>query len=388
MPLEIFNANDVTYTVSLDTATPSGLRPWILLRAQVVDELTASPPHGDIRIQSPVSGISPRVAPGGLVGFEGIPRRAFPELASSDYSVPFTITADGYVPISRTQTISKNTAFPGSFSPTDMGILQLHRQPTVIQGRAAVNTGTDLQDPPNPVGVTLTGLWRTPPPANLVVPPGAPDIVSLNPGLYSDRPSAGSQVQGLKLQGAPGPDKQLLQDSYAGQNTLRISDRVQIAANDVLAIDTGDPALTEYIAIQSVVGSSTDVQPATVALVSPLRLTHRQSVIVHKVAFQNVGTVTNLTVDAAAGDACAFVNGVANLAAAPLVSIKTGGTLEYQTASYFGVTSDAKGFFRFPPISRVAQCAFKAHDGAHPDLSITYSPDYSNGVSRLDFIYS
>src|SRR5581483_3302593 len=227
MPLEIFNANDVTYTVSLDTATPSGLRPWILLRAQVVDELTASPPHGDIRIQSPVSGISPRVAPGGLVGFEGIPRRAFPELASSDYSVPFTITADGYVPISRTQTISKNTAFPGSFSPTDMGILQLHRQPTVIQGRAAVNTGTDLQDPPNPVGVTLTGLWRTPPPANLVVPPGAPDIVSLNPGLYSDRPSAGSQVQGLKLQGAPGPDKQLLQDSYAGQNTLRISDRVQ-----------------------------------------------------------------------------------------------------------------------------------------------------------------
>jgi len=387
MALQSFNANDVVYTVSLDIDTLPGLRPWILLRAQLIDELTGSPPRGAIDIESPFSGISPRVAPGGMVGFEGIPRRAFPELANSDYYVPLTINADGYIPISFTQKISKNTAFPGTFTPTDIGVLQLHRLPTVIQGQVAVNTGTDLKADNN-AAITLTGLWRTPPPANLTVPPSSPDLVSLNPGLYSDRPSAGSQVQGLKFQGAPGPDKQLLQDSSAGQTTLRLSDRVQIAAADLLAIDTGDPALTEYVAIQSIAGASTDVQPATVTLVSPLRLTHRQGAIAHKVMFQNVGAATQLTADATTGDVCIFVNGVGNLGSAPLVSVKTGGTVEYQTASYFTATSDAQGFYHFPPLSRVAQCALNAHDGTHPDLPITYSPDYSNGESRVDFIYS
>ena len=73
--------------------------------------------------------------------------------------------------------------FPGSFTPEELDIA-LHREPVFIAGRTARllnNTSTPLPD----VQITLTGIWRTPPPANVSMPADPPNIVALVPPLYS-----------------------------------------------------------------------------------------------------------------------------------------------------------------------------------------------------------
>jgi hypothetical protein len=61
--------------------------------------------------------------------------------------------------------------------------------------------------------------------------------------------------------------------------------------------------------------------------------------------------------------------------------------VEYHAASYFQAVSDAQGFFRFPPLSRVAQCVLHCHDGVHADQDVNHRPDYGSEISRIDFVY-
>lgn len=387
MALQTFSANDITYTVSAEPELPLGFRTWAVIRGRLLDEMTGRPPQGAIGIDSPYAGISPRVGPGGLVGFAAIPVRAFPELKNAPVTVPVNVHAAGYIPLFRSVPILQDLNFPNHFTAGDMGDLLLHRLPTAMSGRVVLNTGTAAVAIAG-AAISLTGLWRTPPPANLVVPPDPPDLVSLNPGMYLDRNAAGSQVQGLNFLGAPGPDKQLLQDAPASQSQLWLSDRHLLAPNDILAIDGADSARTEFIAIQTIAGASTDDLPARITLVSPLRSVHRQGATIHKVQFQNVGPAIALTQDAIAGDVCLFVNSVASLSSSPFLSVQQGvAPVEYHAASYFQATSDAQGFFRFPPVSRVAQCALHCHDGVHADLDAAHQPDYESEVSRIDFVY-
>ena len=387
MAVETFDANDLIYTVSPEPELPDGMKTWAVLLARVMDEISGKPPLGDAGIQTSFPGLSPRASSGGLLGLAAIPVRVFPALKTKNYTVPVTIQADGYIPLLRSVNIAHIPTFPGTFNPTDLGTLDLHRLPTVIAGRVMLNTGTEFQAIAG-VTVNLTGVWQTPPPANLVVPPDPPDLVSLTPGLYVDRPQAGTQIQGLAPLGGPGPDKQLLQEADAGQTLLRLSDRRLINNGDVLAIDAGDAERTEYITIHAIAGASTADQPASITLDAPLRSVHREGAVVHKVQFVNVGVVTLLTRDAITGDVCLFVNGVGNFGGASFVAISTGGGApEYQATGYFSAVSDAQGFFRWPRISRVAQCALRAHDGVHADLDQALSPDYPEEVSRIDFVY-
>jgi len=387
MALASFNANNLTYTVSLEPELPDGMKTWAVVRGRAIDEITGKPPASDVRVESPTLGVSPRAGPGGQLGLVAIPRRAFPDLRNKNYPVAITVEADGYLPMFRNRQFLADPTFPTTFSPIDLGDLELHRVPTLVSGRVVLNTGTDFQAIAGAT-ITLTGIWLTPPAASTTVPPSPPDLVSVTPGLYFDRPQAGTQVQPLTFFGAPGPDKRLLEAARTDETLLHISDRSQIANGDILAVDTQDPQRTEYISILSITGASSDDQPARVALDAPLRAMHAQGAIVHRVQFQNVGVLSLLSRDAIAGDVCLFVNAVANLAAAPMLSLQGGGNpTEFHATAYFNAVSDAQGFYRLPPISRVAHCAIRGHDGAHPDLDQLYSPEYGQEASRLDFVY-
>jgi hypothetical protein len=387
MALATYSANGITYTVALDDDLPAGSLPRAVITVLLMDELTGIAPTGDIQIDSTFAGLTPRTELGGLAGLAGIPTRALPLLGLTTYHVPVQIRAAGYLDVSIIVTILQTPGFPGVFNAPPMQTISLHRRPTTLYGRAVVSSSSGI----TPVGgatVSMTGLWRTIPPANVIVPPDPPNVVSLNPPLYVDRPAAGTQVAGTDFLGAPGPDKQLLADAPAGQSVVRLSDCLLLVASDVLAIDSGDPEVTEFIEVQSILKSGADNLPATITLAYPLTYTHSRNVVAHKVSFQPPGPPTPLGQDAIAGDCCTFLTTPANLGAAPFVQVQGGPSpIEYHQVSRFTVTCNALGFFRLPPLSRVVQCKLKAQDGVHPDIELTVCPDYSPEGTRVDFVF-
>lgn len=385
MALSTYSADGITYSVADDDDLPVGSLPQAIVSALLVDEITGLAPAGPIEIDSSFAGLTPRTGTGGLVGLAGIPVRSLSMLASKDYHVDVQISADGYLDVSLLVTILHTPGFPSVFNRPPTVTVSLHRQPTTIYGRTVVNASGGIT-PAAGASITLTGLWRTLPPANAIVPPDPPDIVSLNPPLYTDRAAAITQLEGRAFLGAPGPDKRLLEDVLAGESVLPLSDCVLLAASAILAIDS-DPAVTELISVKSIVKSGPDSLPATVTLDYPLRYGHRRNAVAHEVKFQPPGPPVSLTVDAIEGDSCAFVTAPGSLAL-PIVQISGGpDPIEYHQLSLFETVSDTGGFFRMPPLSRVAQCKLTAHDGVHSDVELIVCPDYSPEATRVDFVF-
>jgi hypothetical protein len=384
MAFAIYNANDILYKVALDDDLPRGSLPQAVITVLLVDELTGLAPAGDIQIDSTLLGLTPHSGFGGLAGLAGIPTRALSLLRSKDYPVTLQIRAAGYLDVSTAVTILKTPDFPGVFNPPPMLTILLHRQPATLSGRAVVSSSSGIT-PAAGATITMTGLWRTLPPANVVVPPDPPNIVSLNPALYVDRLAAGTQIAGTDFLGAPGPDKRLLADARPGESVVQLSDCLLLAPNDVVAIDSGDPAVTEFIEIQSIAKSVADNLPATITLAYPLIFTHGRNA--HKVTFQPPGLLTTLAQDAIAGDCCAFLTTPANLGVSPFAQFQGGASPEYHRATNFTVMCDSAGFFRLPPLSRVAQCKLKGLDGAHSEVDLIVCPDYSPAPTPVDFVF-
>src|SRR5689334_17191357 len=125
MALQTFHANDIDYTVSAEPESPLGFRTWAVIRGRLLDEINGQPPQGAICVDSLFSGISSRVGSGGMVGFAGIPVRAFPLLKTLAYTVPVTIEPDGYIPLFRNVLVPVDANFPANFTPSDMGDILL-----------------------------------------------------------------------------------------------------------------------------------------------------------------------------------------------------------------------------------------------------------------------
>ena len=362
--------NSQPYVFSPDDQPPLDGRLWALVRMQVIDELTGQTPASTITVEAEGTGFTPRVASDGLVGLTGIPRQVFPHDV-----VRLTIRAEGYLPRTRPVPVMQ------------MIDIALHREPTVITGRtvrANGNTTTPLAG----ATVSVTGLWRTPPPANLDVPADPPLLVSLRPPLYADRAVVTGHFQPRDLPPIAGDDKSLLDDVLAGANPIRLSNRQNLAPGDMLLIDVGQPDLTEFLAISTITGGSTADQPARITLDYPVAWAHRRNAVVQKVSPQPLGAMRQFTVEALAGDTCVFLDNVAGLATVHEVQI-TGGTSpdEYHSLKSFSATSDADGYYRLPPLSRVAQLEIHAEKtvGAQTFSTQTpFRPDYNLRENRLD----
>jgi len=60
--------------------------------------------------------------------------------------------------------------------------------------------------------------------------------------------------------------------------------------------------------------------------------------------------------------------------------------IEYHSVSYFTATTVAGGFYRLPPLSRVAQLNLQANNGTlSPPL--TFVPDYADEENKVDITY-
>lgn len=383
-----------SYVFSPDDPVPLGDRHWALLRVRVLDELIGRPPRGDMNIETEYPGLIPRVAADGLLGLVGRPLQVFPALnplhpSAQTYDVRFTVRVAGYLPRRELVTIPMIPNFPDTFAPTNIN-LQLHREPIVIRGRtveAAGNTTTPLPG----ITVSITGIWPTVPPGNVMPPPpDPPRLLSLRQPLYLARSTATGVLRQRELVPVVGQDKHLLGNVAEGGTLLQLSDGINLNPGDIIEVDALDAERVEFLTIFSIAPSTTPTSVSRITLTHPLAAGHRRDVLVRRVIPQAPGFNNPFSRDAQAGDTCIFLNSMTDLGLANVVEVSgaLGDPVEFHNINRFTTTSDADGYFRLPLLSRVAQLDIQADDGGvHPTQSRTLIPNYQDRENRVDFIF-
>jgi hypothetical protein len=373
------------YTVSPDEPLLPGARPSAVAFATLVDECTQRPPERRVNVATTFPGLTARtVSP--TVGLGGIPRAAFSALATHAYQVPFDVSGDRYVTVRRTAVLGPQPAFPATFVPTNLGTIDLHSDPVTIRGRVTTQAGVTIT-PAAGAAVRVTGIWRTVPEAILPPPSDPPNVVSLRPAVYFDRSAAVGLVRQREMVPVVGDARALLAPATAFAVTLRVSNRDGVVPGSILRVNSA-PERSEFMTVLSVDGGSTADQPATVTLTYPLRHEHSPGTDVIRVTPQGPGADIALSVDATDGDACLLLTATAAIVPATVIELHGGPSpAEYHLVSRFETTTDAGGFFRLPPISRVAQLEIEVTDGVHAPLTHAVSPDYALPENRVDFMF-
>ena len=373
------------YTESPDEPLAAGARPGAVALATLVDECTQRPPDRRIDVDTTFPGLSPRTAPP-LVGLAGLPRAAFSALATTAYNVPLEISGDRYVTVRRTAVIGPQPTFPATFVATDLGTIDLHSEPVSVRGRVGLSTGTVIT-PIAGAAVRVTGIWRTLPAGVLPPPSDPPWVVALRPPLYFDRMAALGFVRQREMVPVVGDTRTLLEQARSSTSTLRVSNRNGVAAGSILRLDSA-PERWEFVTVLSVVGGSTVDQPATVTLTYPVRDEHAPGTDVIRVTPQAAGADIALGLDATEGDSCVLLTAMGAIVPATVVELHGGPTAaEYHQVSRFDTVSNAEGFYRLPPISRVAQMEIEVDDGVHAPQTHIVAPDYALPENRVDFTF-
>jgi hypothetical protein len=376
------------YTISADDEVPVSRRIWAIIGTNLIDEITGEPPKSKVSIGVNNPRLNPNVVRDGIVSIVGIPEDVFPNLANQNYSIQLKVKAEGYIPHHKEVTITRNIDFPHNFAPTEIGSLFLHRNPVTIKGRTVATNG-NTTTPISDVSVSITGVWRAFPPANIELPADSPNVVSLQPPLYLSRNAATSFLRRMEMTSVVGEDKYLLEQVDSGISNLRLSNRVNLAPGDIISIDVSSLDLVEYLSIDAVSGASTVDQPSNIKVIPAVSYPHRTNALVRKIIPQIPGVLNPFDQDAIAGDSCVFMASLDDLDSATVVEVSGGGKpVEYHIISRFSVISDGNGYYRLPSISRIAQFEVHADDGgAHQAITRLFCPNYTQRENRLDFIF-
>ncbi len=391
MPRRTVDHNQTIYTISLDNEITIAERNWAVIKGRVIDELTGEPLKSIVLIETETAGLIPRVVNDGLVGFIGIPGRLYPKLKTRGYQIQFIVRANGYISLNyyrdETEGIGPQMAFPEQFNPIEIADndLALHRKPIVISGRVVEDSGTTIT-PIAGAKVKIIEIWRLlstiDDEPSLAVPL---NIVSLQPPLYRNREAGTDQLQRREMVPVVGENKSLVEHVSPGITQISLSDRINLNSGNIIVVDEVDADLTEYHTIDTISGSSLDSAPALVTLTHPIAYNHRTDAVVRRVIPQPASMNKQMNRDAIAGDACVFLNNLTGLTTVNIVEIHGGAyPNEYHIINYFSVTTDVDGYFRLPPIHRVAQVKIEVQNGARTktkDLSL----DYTQQENHIDF---
>ncbi len=380
MALSSINVNSQNITLSMDDMLPIAYRMSAIVKAHLRDELTGMAPLTTAAVKASMDGLMSRVTNGGVVGVTGIPIELFsmPSLATDSYEFSVTFSVEGYLPAMQQITLGPIANFPNVFTAIDLDAVQLHRQPTIIQGRVVTNAPL--------AEVSISEIWLTLPSAASMPPPSLLTVVSLRSGLYGARSVASTTVRQRDLLEVMGEDKSLLVNVLAGQQILELSNRVNITVGDILAVSADDNAITEYIVIDDITGAASANQTSTIALAHAVKFNHRRQAVVRRVLPQAPGMDNNLGSDAIVGDQCLLLSTTNGLENDASIEIDDGVQVaEYHAMSVFRVNTNANGYFNLPPLSRVAQLNIHVDAGVVGNTDIDgFVPNYNRQQQQLN----
>jgi hypothetical protein len=373
------------YVIALDVEPPVALQTWAIVMTRIRDELTQRAPDARVRLACDNDAFVPRVGPQGEAGIAAIPAQATPLLNGTAYPVRLSVSADGYVDDARDVTIPSQPSFPAAFTPLDIGVWNLHRQPVDILGRV------ELRQPLVPdtivVGavITINRLWHQRP-TTLAPGPDPFEPLALSAPCIAARPSLGSVAATTML--VTGGPFRLEREAAPGTSAVLLSNTSGLTPGDVLAFEAADVERAEYVAVSSIDGSAGPTQPAIVNLRFPLQRVHRRDVLLDLVTPQPPAATNTIGPAAIAGDRTLLLQSpITAIATGDVVEI-TGGAAaaEYHIASLATAASDTRGQYRLPPIGRVFQIELKADDGVHTPVLQMVVPEYDAGENRIDFL--
>ncbi len=388
MPRQIIEVGNRIYTVSPEDEFPIAGRLWAVASAHLIDEITQEPVTSETTVEIPNRGLYPKVSPDGVVSLIGRPWHLFPALAVQSYSVEFLVRATGYSPrilmalLDHTDPL--NTGFPDSFGPAGVSA-SLHRLPVSLHGRVVRDNGGGTTPASNAL-IRVAGFWPNPRLAQAAPPPAQPpDLVFMDAPLYSDREIALTTVRRRSLAGA-GPAKILLNSVSPGESLLSISDQAGLSPGIVLHLDPSDRERSELVVVDSISGSSDPSLPADMQLSHALHRAHKVGAEASPLTPQAAGGNRSLTREGFAHDSNLFLDSVAGLSHGDVLEI-AGGTdpAEYHAIRLAEETCDTEGYYRLPPLSRIAELQLEITDGLNsltPELSL----NYSRREHRIDFI--
>ena len=300
---------------------------------------------------------------------------------------------------------SGDPVVPDTFATPPMVRVPMRRRAVSIVGRVVRrNTATGVTNPVSNAAVTVTDFWRTAAavrsnPSNGAMTDPTPAnrqfAVSVSPGVLAERP-AGASVGPVVLPTA-NDDRRLSLASEAADARIEVDRRQNLQPapaplpNRLLLVDATDPGASEYHTIATIAPATAGPsEPVSIGLTLSLARSHRAGAVVARLNPGAFGPPGHTLMSAAArGDRCLFLDAAIPLPA-PATLRLSGGTAvdEFQTFAPLSVRSDANGYFRLPPIQRMARVAVTVDDGlGHVLPPIEIDPDYGEPEHRIDAAY-
>ncbi len=394
MSCRLEQANNRNFIFCPDDRTSPADNVRAVVRARVIDEITNQPPRGELTVSSVADGLSPKVGPDGIVGLVGRPGRLHSALDVDGVDIKFSVSAERFLPRHFEETLGPIPGFPEQFQPLDLGIVSFHREPVVLKGRVIQRNGAG-SIPLTGVTVSIVGIWQSfPEPSDDVeVVMSPPNIIGINPGLYAEQNAGIASVRRRNLVPVVAENKHLLFPIVKGSRNLLLSNRVNLNVGNILAIDTENEWVTEFVEITAIEPSSNENQPANVTVAVSLAYDHRDETICTRAIPQAPGLNNLFSRQGIPRESTVFLDDLQDFDAATTVEISGGAVNEFHQINRYQTESDdqpgREGFFRLPPISRLAQVRLRAE---RPDLGdpvdVTMSPDYRYHENHVDFVFS
>lgn len=292
--------------------------------------------------------------------------------------------------------------FPDTFATPAPVIAGLRRSPVTIGGRVVVrDTAANVSTPVVNASITVSDFWRTRAavianPTNGSMTDPSPALrqfaVAITPGVLSAR-VAGSMVGPVVLPPAA-DDRRTVAPARADQATIHVERRENLLPspaplpNRLVLVDADDPSVAEYHTVATVTQAGDPAEPARLTLEWPLARAHPQGC---RVVRMDPGVLPAPTVTLAGaaerGDRCLFLDAPLAVPSGTL-QISGGGADEFQAFAPLSVRTDVDGYFRLPPLHRIARIALTVDDGLGNVLpTIELDPDYSQAEQQIDAVY-
>ena len=292
--------------------------------------------------------------------------------------------------------------FPDTFATPPAAIAPLRRTAITIGGRVVIrDTAANVSTPVVNASVTVTDFWRTRAavianPSNGSMTDPSPALrqfaVAVTPGVLAPR-VPGTLVGSVVVPSAA-DDRRTSAPARADETGLRVDRRENLLPspaplpNRLVLVDADDPSAAEYHTVGTIAAVGSPAEPARLTVELPLARAHAQGC---RVVRMNPGALPPPTLTlasaAARGDRCLFLD--APLGSPPgTLQISGGAADEFQAFAPLSVRTDGNGYFRLPPLHRMARVALTVDDGGGNVLPpIEIDPDYSQAEQRIDAVY-